>query len=732
MRRQPWGGALTVDLPMSFVTAPFQRFRMGQYLLLSFLVLSACVAGGGWLATADLRQDRLDEVGNTAKSLAVVLREQTARSFQAVDLVIRETQKMVASDGVTTADEFRDAMGTRAVHRYLLERLHSLPQANSIALIDDTGIIVNFAHTWPPPHIDASDRDFFVYLRDHDDPGVFIGVPVVNRFTGKWTIMLSRRIDGPNKEFLGIVAGVIELAYFEEFYASAVSRLGESVSLFRRDGTLLARFPHLEDKIGTKLPEESPWYETLAKGGDTYRTPGYLVGLPRIVSVTPVPGYPLAITLGIAEDVALAPWRRQSLMIGVGSLGAILGFAGLFLVIGVQFGRLQQRTSALAQSEERCRDFALTSSDWFWETDTEHRITYVSEGIRALGQDPASRIGRNRAEFAANSDREPEKWRAHLAVLNRHEPFRDFAYTRKVDDQPESTITISGTPFFDASGRFLGYRGTGRDITVQVQAERALRDAKDVAESASRAKSQFLANMSHELRTPLNAILGFSEVLERGIAGSLNDRQTEYAGLIHQSGQHLHNIINDILDLAKVDAGKFELHEEAGVDGRQIAQASIALVRDHAETGHIRLSSDIHDDLPRLIADGTRLKQILLNLLSNAIKFTEPGGAVTLSVDYEMGAGVSFAVRDTGLGMSEGEIGVALEPFGQVDAGTARQYEGTGLGLPLARRLAELHGGVLAIRSEKGCGTTVTVTLPESRVMPYEVPVTEAASELAR
>ena len=389
-----------------------------------------------------------------------------------------------------------------------------------------------------------------------------------------------------------------------------------------------------------------------------------------------------------------------------------------------QAAALAEAADALQKSEARFRDFARTSSDWFWETDERHRFTFMSEGLRTLGfsTEPDRVIGHTRLELDANAGRNATKWEEHFAGLERHEPFRDFVYTWRNPGR-EGTASISGDPLFDATGRFLGYRGTGRDITEQVEAEALLRDTKEAAEAANMAKSQFLANMSHELRTPLNAIIGFSESLELGMRGPLQPEQAEYIGIIRQSGEHLHDVINDILDLAKVDAGKFELRDEEGVDPRAIVEGTVTLMRSHAVASGINLSTEIENQVPPLICDSTRLKQILLNLISNALKFTEQAGSVVVALHRGPDGTVIFEVRDSGLGMTADEIDIALQPFGQIDSSHARRYEGTGLGLPLAQRLAELHGGSLNIKSEKGHGTTISVTLPASRVRLGDAPI---------
>jgi two-component system cell cycle sensor histidine kinase PleC len=259
--------------------------------------------------------------------------------------------------------------------------------------------------------------------------------------------------------------------------------------------------------------------------------------------------------------------------------------------------------------------------------------------------------------------------------------------------------------------------GVGRDITSRKRHDAELRRSKDAAELANRSKSEFLANMSHELRTPLNAILGFSEVIRDQLFGAIGEaRYAEYARDIHSSGQHLLQIINDLLDLSKLEAGKLELHEDEVAVPRLIEDC-IRLVRGRAENGGLKLRVRVAAGLPQLRADARLLKQIVINLLSNATKFTPAGGVVTVSARPAANGGVDIDVTDTGIGMSDADIQVALTPFGQVDGSFSRRHQGTGLGLPLVRALTELHGGALVIRSTPGSGTTVAIQLPAERVL---------------
>ncbi len=245
---------------------------------------------------------------------------------------------------------------------------------------------------------------------------------------------------------------------------------------------------------------------------------------------------------------------------------------------------------------------------------------------------------------------------------------------------------------------------------------RELERARIAAEESSRVKSQFMANMSHELRTPLNAIIGFSEVIRDALVGPVAARYKDYARDIHSSGRHLLGLINDVLDLSKIELGRLELHEEPVVLAKVVNDCQ-RLIAQRVRASNLELAIDLPADLPLLRGDELRLKQVVLNLLSNAVKFTPVGGRITLTARTTTDGGIVLAVTDTGIGMKSEEIPIALEPFRQIDSALNRRYEGTGLGLPLARTLVELHDGMLCISSAPGRGTTVTVTLPAARVI---------------
>ncbi len=277
-------------------------------------------------------------------------------------------------------------------------------------------------------------------------------------------------------------------------------------------------------------------------------------------------------------------------------------------------------------------------------------------------------------------------------------------------------------PMFITLGRMASgpsraaYAVVMRDITAWKRTEKELREAKDVAEEASRQKSEFLARISHELRTPLNAIIGFSEVMRLGQFGEIkNEKYRGYINDIHASGGHLLSLINDLLDLSKIEAGKLELNFTA-VSVADSAEHAVRLLQDVATRGRVLVRKSLPDNLPRVVADLRALRQVMLNLLSNAIKFTDPGGQVIISAQLTRDGELALSIKDTGIGMNIAQIKDALEPFKRVET-AGRETQGTGLGLSLTKALVEANRAKFNLSSEPGRGTLIEIVFPTTRVL---------------
>jgi PAS domain S-box-containing protein len=379
---------------------------------------------------------------------------------------------------------------------------------------------------------------------------------------------------------------------------------------------------------------------------------------------------------------------------------------------------------ALRESEERYRGLVELSPDCIMIRRGETLVFVNPAGARLLGgHSPAEIVGRSVWEFVPESSR--ARLTERLAAGDRGDaplPIDEYQY-RRLDGSVVDVEAVA-MPFVYRNERAVQI--VARDISDRKRAEAELKKAKEQAELASRAKSEFLANMSHELRTPLNAVIGFSEIIKDEVLGRDPDRYRAYASDIHASGVHLLSLINDILDLSKIEAGKAEL-AEAEVDVAEVVRSSIRLVRERAETAQVSLAAAMPATLPRVWAERRALKQILLNLLSNAIKFTRPGGSITVGAALGANGSLVISVADTGIGISAGDIERALTPFGQVGNPLTRDHSGTGLGLPLSRALIELHGGTLELQSEPGVGTIVSAVLPARRVLGRETVASSAA-----
>ncbi|HVJ40913.1 MAG TPA: ATP-binding protein [Dongiaceae bacterium] len=376
---------------------------------------------------------------------------------------------------------------------------------------------------------------------------------------------------------------------------------------------------------------------------------------------------------------------------------------------------LARMSRDLLRMQERLTDVIRLASDWVWETDVNLNLTFLSERVaKIMGYYPAELIGKPLHALALNR-------RAGRTLLKRIDtltPFRDHVFEAVDKAGQLKLLLVSVVPIFDPdNGAHLGFRGTANDVTELTERERNLLAAKEAAEQANRAKTHFLAHMSHELRTPLNSIIGFSEMMRLQTHGPLGAPEyVSYAEDIHGSANQLLTVINDILGLTSVEAGTLVL-QDAETTLEMIAEPVVAAFRAKAEQAGIALSCDFGGELPHLMVDQRVARQILGNLLSNAIKFTPRGGRVELRAGREADGALSITISDTGIGISEEMIEHIFMPFFQAEAGTTRKFEGTGLGLALSKRLAELIGGTLSIASTQGLGTKVSLCLPAERLV---------------
>nr|CAX84024.1 Sensor protein [uncultured bacterium] len=418
---------------------------------------------------------------------------------------------------------------------------------------------------------------------------------------------------------------------------------------------------------------------------------------------------------GVVAKIDLAEIRRPFLR------AAGVCFVSLLLMIAIGASLFRRISVPLIEGEKAMGELRKLHQSieqsplMIFITDREGRIEYVNPRFCEItGYSVDEVIGRN--PRILNSGDMPREFFAELwSTLLSGRQFKAEIKDRRKDGS-SFWAQIVTSPVRNKEGLITHFVAVHEDITQRKQAEQATQAAREQAEIANRAKTELLANMSHELRTPLNAIIGFSEGMKLQLFGPLGSaKYEEYAEDINASGQHLLKLINDILDVSAIEAGKTTLQEEL-LNVVEIAETSLRLVRARAEKGSVSLFLEASDGLPPLLADGRRIKQILLNLLSNAVKFTPEGGRVTLKAGIDEVGRLHLAVADTGIGMDEKELTLAMTEFGQVDGGLDRRHEGTGLGLPLTKGLVEIHGGIFSVESKKGHGTTASAIFPASRL----------------
>jgi PAS domain S-box-containing protein len=384
---------------------------------------------------------------------------------------------------------------------------------------------------------------------------------------------------------------------------------------------------------------------------------------------------------------------------------------------------------ALRTSEKKYRSLVANIPDVAWTANTAGELLYISDNIRNIIGFSAEELTQTRKDLWLDRIHPNDLAEVSAAYDLLFQQGKEFNIEYRMRRKDGEWIWLHNrAPAYRVSDGVPCADGLVSDITRRKQAEETLQNTKEAAETANRAKSQFLANMSHELRTPLNAIIGFSELLSDRTFGDLNVRQLKYSNNILSSGRHLLQLINDILDLSKVEAGSLELNCTLfQVSGALQSAHSIVKVLAHKKS--IQLNFAVSPTLPQVFADEAKFKQIMYNLLSNAIKFTPEGGSVSVSAETDTLSPDALAtaqghssslkclkvvVTDTGIGIHPNDHERVFNEFEQVDSSYGRQQQGTGLGLALTKRFVEMHGGRIWVESEgiQGAGSKFLFILP--------------------
>lgn len=521
-------------------------------------------------------------------NLSLLLGAQTLQEVNSAYLVLDSIVDSVRTSNVDSPDALRIKMGTLAHYNSMRDKIRALPQADVATIVAANGDVINFTRAYPAPVINLADREYFQAQSTQPGSDVYFSKPVRNKGNGQWTFYLSRRLNGPHGEFLGLALVGFSSTFLSQFYKQINLGSDASVSLYRRDFTLLARWPHAEQTMGQVdlasssyqvVAQSKQHHAVLHRSAPRFAQSGEQVG--RLSAVRLIDNYPLILDVSVTDRVYLADWRYfstvRSLVAGVAMSAMVLAFM------------------LLIRSLKRCERF------------TEESV-----------------------------------------VLKRQ------------------------------------------------------------AEAASLAKSEFLAMMSHEIRTPLTAIIGFAELMDQPRAA---EGGSNAGAVILRNGQHLLRVINDILDISKIEAGQLQLERLAFSPVEQI-QRLHTMMGPQADGKGIGFDVVVVYPFPvEVMGDPLRWKQILINLCSNAIKFTDLG-SVRITLRYDAAhASMVCTVADTGIGMSADQRADLFQPFTQADSTVARQYGGTGLGLYLVSRLAGKMGGSVTVASELGRGAVFEVAV---------------------
>lgn len=727
--------------------APIWSSRASPFFTLviaaALVLVTVCAAG----LTVWNMHDQVDrETRANLGKLALVIADQTGRSLQAVDVALREVSRRVVADGADTQNGQLIVLRDKQLHLLLSQQARYLPQINNLIVIASDGSMVNQSQAWPVPEMMLAMREQFKHLRDHDDDRLFVSEPVHNLVDGAWTVYLARRINDPTRAFAGVIQAGVRLGHFEEFYQAIDLGQGSSISLSRRDGMLLARYPKVDPMIGRRIGAKSLFAnleEHLDRGG--FRKVGVLDGDMRYFAAATVRDFPLVVTTSLTEEVALGPWRRDAWTLSLSAVGALAGLLLLLLTLTRQIrhiGRsrnlLTAQNLALERSSNQLLEAQRIGNLGHWDSDANGVAAWSPQLFKIAGLPPMPAVPfQTILSLVHPDDVETYLCLRGEALARKEKLIHEFRWIRR--DGSLRWVRNEADPRFDADGGSLGMFGIVVDITDRKMAEAILDQkvadlelaqsdfetqqrellataaelgiARDAAEAANRAKSEFLAMMSHELRTPMTGITGNIGILADT---ELSVEQRTLATIVRDSANELLFIVNDILDFSKLEAGKLAM-ESIDFSLDDLLTGVTSMLGPKAQAKGLKLRKSRGGDLPACLnGDPSRLRQILLNLTSNAIKFTDRG-AVHIIASHRVLAGDVVELRidviDSGIGIARDVQATLFTPFTQADSSISRKYGGTGLGLAICKQLCLMMEGSIGFDSVPGTGSSFWFTV---------------------
>ncbi len=463
------------------------------------------------------------------------------------------------------------------------------------------------------------------------------------------------------------------------------------------------------------FPSDDPNLRTLLAGITVAATAIGTFALSRVPSAAIL--YCFIITISLALS---AVWLGETIGLTFMFMTIALGAILTGMVLNNHRDQLKKTMDSQQISHDKdiisllLNDFEHGTSDWLWECDENGILIYFSPRLSDAVGKSQNELKTLTLQQAVGAKPDQDGWAELNAIFAGRQPVVS-CHLEVLLGENALRWQVSARPLYGSAGEFKGYRGVGRDITMEWETDSRLINAKETAEAASAAKSHFLAVMSHELRTPLNSIVGFSEILsKRGDDSTGEDARLDYARTILESSKHLQTLINDILDATRIENGSIVLVEQ-DIDVAELTEIVVKMCRDQAEKADVTLVAKLVDGI-ELRADITRTRQVILNLLTNAIKFSPPGGVVNIDLVRTSENKLVLNIRDGGIGIRPADLSRIFEPFVQAEEGMARRFAGIGLGLSIARKIAHLHGGEVTLESQFGIGTEAHFELPASRV----------------